>query len=229
MGYFKTGSREGILNKPTKRSMDLPLSQSPKTINATQKIWSRCANLFNPFCTIGFFLLVWNNLLWMVHCIYQGVTGYFQIKCISFSEDHFCLSKQCNYEAFHLGFPCLPKYAFWKYKSYSWMLLLLLCLCLTSHQQLRSYGHGPRLKVSSDRLVKQGIEPVTPGLQGKRFIHYTTAAPITAEWIEYLYLHGFLYLHFLYKLNLLVCRYLFHLAEAQLCLQSLFGWHPACL
>ena len=36
---------------------------------------------------------------------------------------------------------------------------------------------GPRLKVSSDRLVKTGIEPATPGLQGKRFIHYTTAAP----------------------------------------------------
>ena len=38
---------------------------------------------------------------------------------------------------------------------------------------------GPQLKVSSDRLVKPGIEPGTPGLQGKRFIHYTTAAPIT--------------------------------------------------
>ena len=36
---------------------------------------------------------------------------------------------------------------------------------------------GPQLKVSSDRLVKPGIEPATPGLQGKRFIHYTTAAP----------------------------------------------------
>ena len=36
---------------------------------------------------------------------------------------------------------------------------------------------GPRLKVSSDRLSKLGIEPATPGLQGKRFIHYTTAAP----------------------------------------------------
>ena len=36
-------------------------------------------------------------------------------------------------------------------------------------------GHG--LKVSPDRLVKPGIEPATPGLQGKRFIHYTTAAP----------------------------------------------------
>ena len=38
---------------------------------------------------------------------------------------------------------------------------------------------GPRLKVSSDRLVKPGIEPATTGLQGKRFIHYTTAAPDT--------------------------------------------------
>ena len=36
---------------------------------------------------------------------------------------------------------------------------------------------GQRLKVSSDRLVKPGIKPATPGLQGKRFIHYTTAAP----------------------------------------------------
>ena len=35
---------------------------------------------------------------------------------------------------------------------------------------------GPRLKVSSDRLVKPGIEPAIPGLQGKRFIHYTTVA-----------------------------------------------------
>ena len=37
---------------------------------------------------------------------------------------------------------------------------------------------GPQLKVSSDRLVKPGIKPATPGLQGKRFIYYTTAAPI---------------------------------------------------
>ena len=37
---------------------------------------------------------------------------------------------------------------------------------------------GPRLKVSSDRLVKPGIESATPGLQGKWFIHYTTAAPL---------------------------------------------------
>ena len=37
---------------------------------------------------------------------------------------------------------------------------------------------GPRLKVSSDRLVKPRIEPAIPGLQGKGFIHYPTAAPI---------------------------------------------------
>ena len=37
---------------------------------------------------------------------------------------------------------------------------------------------GPKLKVYSDRLVKPGIEPAIPGLQGKRFIHYTTAAPV---------------------------------------------------
>ena len=37
---------------------------------------------------------------------------------------------------------------------------------------------GPWLKVSSGRLVKPGIEPVTPGLQGKGFIYYTTATPV---------------------------------------------------
>ena len=36
---------------------------------------------------------------------------------------------------------------------------------------------GPRLKVSSDRLVKPEIKHATPDLRGKRFIHYTTAAP----------------------------------------------------
>ena len=35
---------------------------------------------------------------------------------------------------------------------------------------------GPWLKVSSNRLVKWGIEPGTPGLQGKQFTHYTTVA-----------------------------------------------------
>ena len=43
---------------------------------------------------------------------------------------------------------------------------------------------GPRLKVSSDRLVKPGIEPATPGLQGKRFIHYTTVAPALLHEVE---------------------------------------------
>ena len=37
---------------------------------------------------------------------------------------------------------------------------------------------GPLPNVSSDRLVKPGIEPATSGLQGKWLIHYTTAAPI---------------------------------------------------
>ena len=38
---------------------------------------------------------------------------------------------------------------------------------------------GSQLKVSSDRPEKPGIEPATPGLQGKWLIHYTTAAPIS--------------------------------------------------
>ena len=41
---------------------------------------------------------------------------------------------------------------------------------------------GPQLKVSSDRLVKPGIDPLTPGLQGKGFIRYTTAAPKESGW-----------------------------------------------
>ena len=40
---------------------------------------------------------------------------------------------------------------------------------------------GPRLKVSSDRLEKPGIEPAIPGLQGKWFIHYTTVAPVRVQ------------------------------------------------
>ena len=40
---------------------------------------------------------------------------------------------------------------------------------------------GQRLEVSSDRLVKPGIESATPGLQGKQFIHYTTAAPMSSD------------------------------------------------
>ena len=36
----------------------------------------------------------------------------------------------------------------------------------------------PRLKVSSVRLTKPGIDSMTPDLQGEQFIHKTTAAPI---------------------------------------------------
>ena len=46
------------------------------------------------------------------------------------------------------------------------------------------WRRGPQLKVSSDRLVKPGIEPATPGLQGKRFIHYTTAAPVKVIYMD---------------------------------------------
>ena len=53
---------------------------------------------------------------------------------------------------------------------------MLLCLYLTSQQRLRSYGDVPQLKVSSNRLMKPGIELSTPGLQGKWFINYSTAA-----------------------------------------------------
>ena len=35
---------------------------------------------------------------------------------------------------------------------------------------------GPQVSVSSNRLVKPGINPATTGLQGKWFIHYTMAA-----------------------------------------------------
>ena len=40
-------------------------------------------------------------------------------------------------------------------------------LCLTSQQQLRYSETGPQLIVSSDKLVKPGIKPTTPGLQGE--------------------------------------------------------------
>ena len=50
------------------------------------------------------------------------------------------------------------------------LMYMLLCLCLKTHQQLSRYGDmetGTRLKVSSDRLLKPGIVPATPDLQGK--------------------------------------------------------------
>ena len=50
---------------------------------------------------------------------------------------------------------------------------------------------GPQLKVSSDRLLKPGIEPATPGLQGKQFIHYTTAAPVCVELVKLLPVHRY--------------------------------------
>ena len=39
----------------------------------------------------------------------------------------------------------------------------------------------PQLKVSSDRLVKPGIEPMATGLHGEQFINYTTADPLDPD------------------------------------------------
>ena len=53
------------------------------------------------------------------------------------------------------------------------------CVCIKHPANRKGYMEtGTQLKVSSDRLVKPGIEPGTPGLQCRRFIHYSTAAPI---------------------------------------------------
>ena len=41
-----------------------------------------------------------------------------------------------------------------------------------------SYGDGPQLKVLTGRLLKLGIEPANPCLQGQWFICYITAAPL---------------------------------------------------
>ena len=48
---------------------------------------------------------------------------------------------------------------------------------LTSHQQRGHTETGPRFKVSSERLEKQGVDLAIPGLAVQRVIHYTTAAP----------------------------------------------------
>ena len=48
-------------------------------------------------CTNRFFLLVWYNKLEMVHYINRGVKGYVpKQSCISFSENHFYINKQCR-------------------------------------------------------------------------------------------------------------------------------------
>ena len=38
---------------------------------------------------------------------------------------------------------------------------------------------GPRLRVSSERLEKPGIEPTIPGLEGEQLNHYATEASST--------------------------------------------------
>ena len=59
--------------------------------------WSFKAAALNPLYTIGFFLLVWYNILGKVHCTYLGMSGYnLKKKCILFPEDLFYLYKQCR-------------------------------------------------------------------------------------------------------------------------------------
>ena len=52
------------------------------------------------------------------------------------------------------------------------------CCCVVFNVPPTAKVIWRRVKVSSDRLVKPGIEPATPGLQRKQLIHYTTAAPM---------------------------------------------------
>ena len=76
--------------------------------------------LFNHFIPNGFFLLVCYNKLGMVHCIYQGVTGYnFQIKIVFLSLMIVLVlgnsadpDEMLQYASFHLGLHCLSKKAF---------------------------------------------------------------------------------------------------------------------
>ena len=82
---------------------------------------NRCTEnlLFNPLYANGFFLLVWYNKHWTVHCTYLGVSGY-SLKKIVF----FCLKifftftnsadpdEMQHYAAFHLGLHCLQNYLF---------------------------------------------------------------------------------------------------------------------
>ena len=55
---------------------------------------------------------------------------------------------------------------------------LLLYLCFNFPPTAKVLWRGVYDLVSSDKLVKPGIEPATPGLQGKQFIHFIMAAPI---------------------------------------------------
>ena len=132
--------------------------------------------------------MAWYNKLRRVHCINRGVTCYdFQIEII-FSSLQISLAnsvepdEMSHYAVFYLWSSLFAKVRIKEslYKGLTHCMLgnfthflSLLCLCLTSNQQLRSYGDGPQLNISSDRLVKPRIEPATPGLQGKWFIHYT--------------------------------------------------------
>ena len=70
-----------------------------------------------------------------------------------------------------------------------------MCFCLMSHQQLMFHMTGLWLKVSSDRLVKPGIEPATPALQGE----WLSTTP-QHTWLLLLEVI-FIFKYFLYKLT----------------------------
>ena len=55
---------------------------------------------------------------------------------------------------------------------------LLLCFVFNVPPTAKVIWRRRHGLVLFDRLVKPRIKPATPGLQGKRFIQYTTAAPI---------------------------------------------------
>ena len=64
-----------------------------------------------------------------------------------------------------------------------------------------------QLKNLSNRPVKAGIKPVTPGLQCKWLIHYTTAAPILMKSLQNLDLQPYwIREHAIYPRLLCICN-----------------------
>ena len=53
--------------------------------------------------------------------------------------------------------------------------LVTVCPC---QQFVLANCHATRLRVSSKRLEKSGVEPTTPGLEGEKLNHYTTEASL---------------------------------------------------
>ena len=53
-----------------------------------------------------------------------------------------------------------------------------MTLGLTSHEQRGHMETGPRFKLSSQRLEKQGVDLAIPGLVVYHVIHYTTTTKL---------------------------------------------------